>query len=98
SVPGGTADTAGEQISYVITVANTGNTTLTGVTVTDPYADAGSIVRDADVVGDGDALLDVGETWGFTAQHTVTQAEIDSIGGVYTSLEHTAPARITATP
>jgi hypothetical protein len=50
-VPGGTADTAGEKVSYVITVANTGNTTLTGVTVTDPYADAGSIVRGPDVVG-----------------------------------------------
>ena len=68
-------------ISYTITVANTGNATLTGVTVTDPYADAGSIVRGADVVGDNDALLEVGETWGYTAAHTVTQAEIDSNGG-----------------
>ena len=68
-------------ISYTITVQNTGNATLTGVTVTDPYADAGSIVRGADVVGDNDALLEVGETWGYTAAHTVTQAEIDSNGG-----------------
>jgi hypothetical protein len=48
------------------------------VTVTDPYADAGSIVRGPDVVGDNDALLEVGETWSYTAAHTVTQAEIDS--------------------
>ena len=41
SVPGGTADAAGEVISYTITVENTGNTTLIGVAVTDPYADAG---------------------------------------------------------
>jgi uncharacterized repeat protein (TIGR01451 family) len=34
-----------KKISYTITVQNTGNTTLTGVTVADPYADAGSIVR-----------------------------------------------------
>src|SRR4029077_16857639 len=67
-------------INYAITVQNTGNTTLTGVTVTDPFADAGSIVRGADVVGDNDALLEVGETWGFTAAHTVTQAEIDAGG------------------
>ena len=92
TVPGGTADAAGEQISYVITVANTGNTTLDGVTVTDPYADAGSIVRGADVVGDNDGLLEVGETWGYTAKHTVTQAEIDSNGGGDGALENTATA------
>ena len=74
-------DAAGDVIHYTITVANTGNTTLTGVVVTDPNADAGSIVRGADVVGDNDALLEVGETWGYTAAHTVTQAEIDSNGG-----------------
>ena len=38
--------------------------TLTGVVVTDPNADAvPGIVRGADAVGDGDNLLDVGETW-----------------------------------
>src|SRR5205085_4587500 len=34
-VAGGTADTAGEVISYAISVSNTGNTALTGITVTD---------------------------------------------------------------
>ncbi|MEO8274086.1 MAG: hypothetical protein ABI620_08460, partial [Chloroflexota bacterium] len=93
SVPGGTANVAGEQISYVITVANTGNVTLTNVVVTDPYADAGSIVRNAtDVVGDEDNLLEVGETWGYTAVHTVTQAELDSNGGGNGLLENTATA------
>jgi hypothetical protein len=91
-VPGGTADAAGEQISYVITVANTGNTTLDGVTVTDPYADAGSIMRGADVVGDNDGLLEVGETWGYTAKHMVTQAELDSNGGGDGALENVATA------
>ena len=35
----------------------------------------------ADAVGDNDGLLEVGETWAYTAAHTVTQAEIDSNGG-----------------
>ena len=90
---GGAADSAGDVINYAITVANTGNVTLTGVTVTDPYADLGSIVRNAvDVVGDEDNLLEVGETWGFTAAHTVTQAEIDCNGGGNGQLENTATA------
>ena len=89
---GPAADAAGDVINYTITVANTGNTTLTGVAVTDPYADVGSITRVADVVGDGDNLLEVGETWGYTATHTVTQAEIDSNGGGDGVLENTATA------
>jgi hypothetical protein len=60
--------------------------------VTDPYADAGSIVRGSDVVGDNDGLLEVGETWGYTAAHTVTQAEIDSNGDGNGLLENIATA------
>ena len=80
-------------INYAITVANTGDVTLTGVMVTDPFADVGSIVRNAvDVVGDEDNLLEVGEISGYTAAHTVTQAEIDSNGGGDGLLENTATA------
>ncbi|KFC75903.1 Mo-co oxidoreductase dimerization domain protein [Bosea sp. LC85] len=89
---GGSADSAGDVINYAISVQNTGNVTLTGVAVTDPYADAGSLVRGADIVGDNDALLEVGETWGYTAAHTVTQAEIDGNGGGDGQLENTATA------
>ena len=86
------ADAAGDVIHYTITVANTGNTTLTGVVVTDPNADAGSIVRGADVAGDNDGQLEVGETWTYTAAHTVTQAEIDSNGGGDGDIDNTATA------
>jgi uncharacterized repeat protein (TIGR01451 family) len=67
---------AGEVISYTIGVQNTGNQTLTGVTVSDPFIS--NLTRIADTTGDNDNDLEVGETWAYTASHTVTQAEIDS--------------------
>ncbi|MCM8639008.1 MAG: DUF11 domain-containing protein, partial [Candidatus Accumulibacter sp.] len=80
SVPGNTADAAGEVISYTIAVQNTGNQTLTGVTVSDPFIS--NLTRVADTVGDNDNDLEVGETWAYTASHTVTQAEIDAGGNI----------------
>ena len=75
SVDGGTADSAGEVIHYTITVNNTGNQTLTGVDVSDPFI--GELVLD-DSLASADGKLDVGETWTYTGTHTVTQAEIDA--------------------
>ncbi|MBD2392370.1 MULTISPECIES: DUF11 domain-containing protein [Aphanizomenon] len=76
TVPGGTADVFGEIINYTISVENTGNQTLTGVTVTDNFATG--LTRGTDTVGNNDNLLEVGEKWAYTATHTVTQAEIDA--------------------
>ena len=91
SVDGDCADVANELINYSISVTNDGNVTLDTVNVTDPMADAGSIVgvdADNDTFNDGDTdadgKLDVGETWLYTATHTVTQDEIDA-GGNYDS-------------
>ena len=75
SVAGGTADAAGEVIAYAISVQNTGNQTLTGVTVADPFISNLVLVADA---ASADGELDVGETWSYTASHVVTQAEIDA--------------------
>ncbi|PUE43923.1 DUF11 domain-containing protein [Limnohabitans sp. Hippo3] len=75
SVDGAYADYAGEVIHYTIAVENTGNQTLTGVTVTDPFISDLQLVADA---ASSDGELDVGETWHYTASHTVTQAEIDA--------------------
>jgi len=77
--PAGEADSAGDVIRYTIAVANSGNITLTDISVTDPDADSGSI---AYVSGDddNDDFLDVGETWLYTAAHTVTQDELDARG------------------
>ena len=74
-VPGGSADTAGEDISYTITISNTGAVNLTGVTVTDPFVSG--LSRGADISGNNDYTLNVGEIWSYTAHHTVTQSDIE---------------------
>jgi uncharacterized repeat protein (TIGR01451 family) len=96
ATPGQVADQAGEAITYTITVQNTGNLTLTGVVVTDPFAN--TITRIADVTGDNDANLEVGETWAFSATHIVTQQELDSNGGGDGTLENTATADSNESP
>ena len=60
----------GEVISYTFTVANTGNVTLTGITVSDPDA----------LVAGGPISLAPGaaDSTTFTATHTVTQADLDA--------------------
>ncbi len=61
----------GDVIDYMITVKNTGNVTMSAVTVTDPVADAGSIVCDT-------AVLAPTDTATCSATHTVTQADLDA--------------------
>jgi uncharacterized repeat protein (TIGR01451 family) len=90
SVPGGTADVVGELVSYYITVANIGNQVLTGVAVTDPFVS--NLTRIADVKGNNDNMLDVGETWAYTASHAVTQPDIDTNGGGDGLIDNTATA------
>ena len=80
AVPGGTADVAGETISYTLAVTNTGNAAIAGVVVDDPFTtNEAPVLSGAFNVGDTDQdnLLDVAETWQYTASHTVTQAELD---------------------
>jgi uncharacterized repeat protein (TIGR01451 family) len=65
SVPGETADTVGEVINYTITVSNTGNTALSGITVSDPsVSDLAAVQSGGFNVGDTnlDGLLSAGET------------------------------------
>ena len=72
---------AGEVINYTITVANTGNVSLTGVQVKDKLS-KGKFITELAVYPeggdlDGDNILDVGETWIYKASYTVTQSDID---------------------
>ena len=61
-------------LTYTIVVVNTGNTSLTNVVLTDAFA-GGATLTSGD---DGDGVLEVGETWTYTADYTVTQADIDA--------------------
>ena len=72
TVPGGTADVAGETISYTLAVTNQGNAAIAGVVVSDPFTtNEAPVLIGTFNVGDADQdnLLDVGETWQYTASH-----------------------------
>ena len=64
---------AGQVVPYTFTVTNTGNIALTSIKVTDPKCST-SITRTG---GDtnGDNKLQTTETWTYTCNRTVTQAE-----------------------
>jgi uncharacterized repeat protein (TIGR01451 family) len=79
-----TVNHAGDLITYTIDLANAGNMDLTHATVTDAsVSDLAPVLAGGFNAGDTnmDGELSVGETWHYTADHTVTQAEIDN-GGV----------------
>src|SRR5205085_298682 len=95
TVPGGTANSAGEVISYAITVANVGDVTLTGITVTDPsVSNLAGVLSSGFNIGDTnhDNQLSVGETWQYTASYTVTQNDINTLGGGDSLIENTVTA------
>src|SRR3954467_15335730 len=85
TVPGDTANAVGEVISYSIAVDNVGDTALTGITVSDPsVSNLAAVDANHDGYNDGDTNLDnqlsAGETWQYTASHTVTQNDVNTLG------------------
>ena len=94
---------AGQIVNYQIVVTNTGNTTLTGVNVTDvlPNGSAGTLSGPTES-GVSNGQLDVAETWTYTINYTVTQANIDAGGSIVntasvTTTEVPGPTTTTAT-
>ena len=61
-------------LTYTITVENTGSVSLTNVVLTDPFASTGPILTGGDIANTG--VLDVGETWTYTATYNVTRDDI----------------------
>jgi large repetitive protein len=76
----------GDVVSYSITVENSGNVSLSAVALTDTLTDAGGGAQALDAApvlasgDDGDGVLQIDETWTYTAAVTLTQAMIDAGG------------------
>ncbi|WP_198520111.1 gliding motility-associated C-terminal domain-containing protein [Lacinutrix sp. Bg11-31] len=71
----------GETISYTFTLTNTGNVSIDTIVLTDPLLEAPNPVVAIVLVSgdtDNDNELDPTETWTYTADYTVTQADIDA--------------------
>jgi len=93
TVPGGSADTAGEVISYAIAVTNDGIAALHNPVVSDPsVSDLAAVTSGGHNAGDlnMDDVFDIGETWQYAASHTVTQNDIDTNGGGDGLIQNTA--------
>ncbi len=68
---------AGDTISYTVTVENTGNVSLTNVVANDPLVTLTLASGDTD----GDSEIDPGETWNYTASYTITALDLSTNGG-----------------
>jgi len=72
-------DSAGDVIEYDISVDNSGNVTLSNLQIIDLLvSNTGGTITYTSGDTDSDGLLDVDETWHFTASYTVTQSDIDN--------------------
>ena len=77
----GNANTAGEAINFSAVVSNTGNISLTGVSVSD-LVEGRTGVAVSSFTGDTNTnnVLDVGETWTYTGSYNLLQSDLDSKG------------------
>ncbi len=72
---------AGEKVTYTFVATNTGNVTLTGVSISDPLPGLSALVYDWTGVAT-EGQLDPGESVKATASYTLTQADVNN-GGVW---------------
>lgn len=92
-----TAVDAGDIITYTYIVANTGNVSLSAISLTDPGVSfnggTAQALTSAPTLSSGDGnsnnKLDVGETWNYTASYTLTQPDVDAAAGVTDGVSNT---------
>lgn len=76
-VDGNLRTTVGDAISYTVTITNTGNISLTGISVADPLVSLSPSGGDLAPLG----VLDVGEAWTYAGIYTLLQADLTTDGG-----------------
>ncbi|MGE5521398.1 MAG: hypothetical protein ACM3VS_15850, partial [Candidatus Dadabacteria bacterium] len=81
----------GTILHYTLQLKNTGNVYISGITITDIGADAGSIVYQS---GDANnnSWLDINETWTYKAQHTITLQDLNAGAYTNTATAHGTPS------
>jgi uncharacterized repeat protein (TIGR01451 family) len=90
----------GDTITYSYVVDNTGNVSLSGVTLTDPGVSFNGGAANALSTGptlvsgdtDSDNILDVNEVWTYSATYVLTQANVDAAAGVTDGVSNTVSA------
>jgi uncharacterized repeat protein (TIGR01451 family) len=90
----------GDTITYSYVVDNTGNVSLSGVTLTDPGVSFNGGAASALSTGptlvsgdtDSDNILDVNEVWTYSATYVLTQANVDAAAGVTDGVSNTVSA------
>lgn len=85
---------AGDTISYTVTVSNPGNVTLTGITVDDPLVNLTFQSGDTD----GDFSIDPSETWIYTGDYTITGFDLATNGGGDGDIDNTVTVDSNETP
>lgn len=80
----------GEVITYDIELENTGDVTISNITVSDPQASSGPTYDRGDINEDG--ILDMDEVWIYTADYSVTQEDIDNGSFTNTATAEGTPA------
>ena len=85
---------AGDTISYTVTVTNPGNVSLTGINVSDPLVALTLQSGDAD----NDFRLDPTETWIYTGSYTITSFDLATNGGGDGDIDNTVTVDSNETP
>jgi len=79
---------AGDTITYTISVTNPGNVSLTGITATDPLVALTFVGGDTD----NDFRLDPAETWTYTGSYSITNFDLATRGGGDDDIDNTVTA------